>query len=403
MLKIGCIFLTIFLLISIAYADIVYLKSGKKVEGKIIEKTDEYVKIDFIGVTLTYWMNEVEKIQTGVSIDSMSKEIETVKVSEQANTAEAHFKKGTEYLYEGKWPQATTEFKDAISIDSDNLGAHFNLGCAHALVGEHEQAVEHFEKALLLETVPFDAFCYFNIAGIHTKEAISKRNTDLFKKASENFQKAAQALPNFILAIDYMNHSQMLSNPEIQEKIDNITFSVSERGVAPDSAIFLPETKIMGKAEDRILLFDAQGPPLLYFFRSPVCHLMVCESKIDFQDPANLSEEARTCLEATLKLLDNEPQTQVNKVVKWNTAIILSNSYLTTGNWDKVIEFAEKAKEIGLSYSTQYENLALAYFQKGDYAKANKAAKSALEINPNIHPEVRSGLEEIKRKTEENF
>lgn len=48
---------------SALFADIIILKSGKTVEGKIIQKTAEYVKIDFQGVELTYFMDEIERIE----------------------------------------------------------------------------------------------------------------------------------------------------------------------------------------------------------------------------------------------------------------------------------------------------------------------------------------------------
>lgn len=45
-----------------ALAETITLKSGKKVEGKIIEKTDESIKIDFHGVGITYYFDEIEAI-----------------------------------------------------------------------------------------------------------------------------------------------------------------------------------------------------------------------------------------------------------------------------------------------------------------------------------------------------
>ncbi|MBM3243661.1 MAG: hypothetical protein FJZ12_02335 [Candidatus Omnitrophica bacterium] len=58
-------FLTImfFAALTCAFADTVTLKSGQKVEGKIVEKTDKYLKIDFEGVLLTYFQDEVLSIQ----------------------------------------------------------------------------------------------------------------------------------------------------------------------------------------------------------------------------------------------------------------------------------------------------------------------------------------------------
>lgn len=39
------------------------LKSGRTLEGEILEKTDEYVKINFKGVDLTFYSDEIESVQ----------------------------------------------------------------------------------------------------------------------------------------------------------------------------------------------------------------------------------------------------------------------------------------------------------------------------------------------------
>lgn len=46
-----------------AFAETIVLKSGKTITGKLIEKTDEYIKIDFQGVSLTYFLDEIESIE----------------------------------------------------------------------------------------------------------------------------------------------------------------------------------------------------------------------------------------------------------------------------------------------------------------------------------------------------
>jgi hypothetical protein len=42
------------------------LKSGQKVEGRVIENTDKYVKLDFFGVELVYYKDEVASITQGM-------------------------------------------------------------------------------------------------------------------------------------------------------------------------------------------------------------------------------------------------------------------------------------------------------------------------------------------------
>lgn len=49
------------LLYSICSAETIYLKTGKKIEGKIIEMTDKYIKIDFYGTPVTYFMDEIAR------------------------------------------------------------------------------------------------------------------------------------------------------------------------------------------------------------------------------------------------------------------------------------------------------------------------------------------------------
>ena len=51
-----------FLFNSLSFADTVYLKSGKKITGEIVEQTDEKIRINFDKVMLTFWHNEIDRI-----------------------------------------------------------------------------------------------------------------------------------------------------------------------------------------------------------------------------------------------------------------------------------------------------------------------------------------------------
>lgn len=62
------------------FAEDIILKSGKTIEGKIIEKTDEYVKVDFNGVPLTYFFDDIESIK-GFGIDTASMQQSAVRQS----------------------------------------------------------------------------------------------------------------------------------------------------------------------------------------------------------------------------------------------------------------------------------------------------------------------------------
>jgi len=46
-----------------AFADTITLKSGKKIEGKILEKTSDTVKVDFFGVRLVFFLKDIAEIK----------------------------------------------------------------------------------------------------------------------------------------------------------------------------------------------------------------------------------------------------------------------------------------------------------------------------------------------------
>ncbi|MFH1691975.1 MAG: DUF5684 domain-containing protein [Candidatus Omnitrophota bacterium] len=64
MKKILIIFCLCFLIASPSYAkSVVHLKGGEQVTGDIVERTDDYVRINFEGVELTYWSDQIESLE----------------------------------------------------------------------------------------------------------------------------------------------------------------------------------------------------------------------------------------------------------------------------------------------------------------------------------------------------
>jgi len=53
---------------NICFAETIILKSGKTVEGKITNRTNEYTEVDFMGVKLKYLNDQIEQITEGKSI-----------------------------------------------------------------------------------------------------------------------------------------------------------------------------------------------------------------------------------------------------------------------------------------------------------------------------------------------
>jgi len=61
--KVFILVLSLLFISSLAFAETIHLKSGKTYEGKIVERTDEYIKIDIgVGFPITYFLDEIERI-----------------------------------------------------------------------------------------------------------------------------------------------------------------------------------------------------------------------------------------------------------------------------------------------------------------------------------------------------
>ncbi|MFH1876587.1 MAG: tetratricopeptide repeat protein [Candidatus Omnitrophota bacterium] len=60
------------------FSETIKLKSGKTVETKIVEKTDSYIKVDIVGIPITYYLDEIESLD-GIA---PSKKIEATRLSQ---------------------------------------------------------------------------------------------------------------------------------------------------------------------------------------------------------------------------------------------------------------------------------------------------------------------------------
>ncbi|MCM8786612.1 MAG: hypothetical protein NC935_00975 [Candidatus Omnitrophica bacterium] len=77
------------------FAEIIRLKSGKIVEGEIVEKTNEYVKIDFLGVKLKYYFDQIDAIE-----EKQSKFIEPISTKDSSSFFD---KTSTQVLTDTDW------------------------------------------------------------------------------------------------------------------------------------------------------------------------------------------------------------------------------------------------------------------------------------------------------------
>ena len=70
---------------------------------------------------------------------------------ELVNDADKRVQAGKEALLAGDLDEALVLFREALSMDRDNVGAHLNVGVALKLKGEREAALAAFERARTLD------------------------------------------------------------------------------------------------------------------------------------------------------------------------------------------------------------------------------------------------------------
>lgn len=111
------VLLPVILLFSVvSYAETIKLKSGSSVEGKIIEKSDKYIKIDFQGVQLTYYFDEIESID-GNKISSNPEEAQ----SEQQSSNGLLEYDSQDSLFKIKYPRGWFVHKDEVAANGITL------------------------------------------------------------------------------------------------------------------------------------------------------------------------------------------------------------------------------------------------------------------------------------------
>jgi len=86
------IFLLSLCFLASASAETILLKSGKVVEGEIIERDKELIKVDFLGMSLTYYLDEIESIDgEKITLSLIKEEISSPAQDKEASQGGEHY------------------------------------------------------------------------------------------------------------------------------------------------------------------------------------------------------------------------------------------------------------------------------------------------------------------------
>lgn len=174
---------------SLLYADMIQLKSGKKVDGRIVREDDQSILIDTgVGTPITYYRDEIAGIFSAPLADP-------------SNDADKLENEAVELIDSGKRAEGLAKMLEAIEVDPTPLrrmnygSVLFGDGVEKYKKGNREEALKIFqmcEKQLVAAIKSFNAAidnaylsqCYFLLGEMYLN-AFGGR-----EKAKEYYQKA---------------------------------------------------------------------------------------------------------------------------------------------------------------------------------------------------------------------
>lgn len=183
------------------FAETLLLKSGKTVEGKIIEKNDKCVKVDISGLPVTYYLDQIESIN-GEKINNAAatggppakaQGKETSQIGESfIHTSEIMGKEDErEYgmlvnnavnlMNRKDFTAAVAEFEKAIQKNPQKTPAYLDISACYHLMNQNEKALEYLKKAYAIN--PNDIAIVGNLGAIYFHLGEYERGIEYLKKA----------------------------------------------------------------------------------------------------------------------------------------------------------------------------------------------------------------------------
>lgn len=175
--------------LALSQAEVLRLKSGQKIEGKITEEAKDYIKIDFQGINLTYFKTDLEKVDR-VPQESSLDDAEKKKLHGQALLffQKQDYDKAIEYL------------QQSLKIDPHYMEANYALGMVYRAKGDEAKAMDYLLKAYSLDSKSKGASVpEATLVILKTKQAEVYFNQGVYFLKTNNF---VQAVKSFKKCID---------------------------------------------------------------------------------------------------------------------------------------------------------------------------------------------------------
>lgn len=373
------ILLAIFTLSGESFAEVIILKSGKKIEGKIIERKPGYIKVDFYGTPLTYYKDQIERIE-GDSVDNAVDEEYQV----FCDKARAFFKQGS-------YDEALTQLEQAVNYKPDYPQAHNDIGLIYACRNDYPRAIEEFKKALVGEFGDYSTIIRWNLAVVYCLDGQLEEANILAAKLSD-FNLAS------LLAVAI----------QMKEKKTNVFYTISASSFPPDTVAFAPTPEKLGKEvleqirqkQDREMqvsedkTYVVENFPLLFLYHSPLSYLNLAQTYITSLN----YPDAKRCLDDGQKNIENM-QDYLDRVALAGIYFFRGKIYLDEKDYPRAEKNFKLASGLFPKWHVLHTFTGVSYYMQGKYDEAKDEFKTSLRIlgpDSSQAKEIKGYLEEIE-------
>jgi len=203
------IIFSLLLMTTVVSAETVVLKTGEKIDGKLVEKNDKYVKIDFKGAVIAYHTFEIESVDgkavSEIKNDSSDETLQVILkstdapkelIANDAVTPEDYLGRGFVFYSKGEFDLAISNLDKAIKAKPEYAEAYLYRGLSCMGKKNSDQAISDYNK--VIEINPKNEEAYF-VRGVAYAD---KQDID---KAISDYNKAIEINPKYVQA--YLNRA----------------------------------------------------------------------------------------------------------------------------------------------------------------------------------------------------
>jgi len=360
----------------------IQLKSGKTVEGKTIEKTDEYIKIEYYGIPLTYYFDEIESID-GEIVSITKNETRSLTLPETPKD-----------IFQSVSPAAVFISKET-AIGADALGSGFIISSDGVIVTNYH--VISFAKDINVKLKNGDTYPVIGVINYDPLNDFAILKIDARNLPSVILGDSSQiGIGEKIycignpLGLEYTFSDGMISGLRNFNEIAWFQFTAPVSPGSSGGPVINSEGKIIG-----IVTSGAEEGQNLNFalpINAIKEHIKTAPIMTFKEFTETVTKADIYTAEGTKSLFEGNISQAFDyylKAVKENPNSLVANNqlgflYNNIGKYEKALPYLEKAFGINPNDEVVLTNLGLALTQLGSSQRAIEHLQRAIKINPNF-------------------